>query len=232
MMKRNLLAAALAAAAAHGLGAAPAGAAQIDVSIQDPLVNSGNITDLGTYTTSVQLHSRYGDFYYTITASDPTGNDFVSDFGAASTIIHPPVNESLTMYVTEVGITASGLQELFNSSFFEGPLQPGSTTTLSTSLSQQFVTPSQLALATYSGQGATVTSVNEGVSGVYSVTEKYVFSPRGVNGDASPTIEVARAAAATPVPEPSTWAMLGMGFGGLAFAGMVRRGRKESRFAL
>ncbi len=61
-------------------------------------------------------------------------------------------------------------------------------------------------------------------AGTYSVTEKYVLTApsSGVERSASPTITLATAA----VPEPASWALMIVGFGG---AGAMLRRRREAR---
>ena len=230
-MRTKLLVAALVASAC-GAAAAPAGAGQIYIGLQDPLVNNGAITSYGPGSPSIRLDSQYGSFNFLITASDFTGSDLVSTANVSPLSSIPSAGDTLTVYVTELGLTAVGLSALFNSSLIEDALPSDVAVTELTGMdphNQQFVTPSQLALATYSGQGSTVTSATEGVSGVYSVTERYFFSATGWSTNTVSAIGVKRAA--TSIPEPSTWAMLGIGFGGLALAGMFTRRRKDSRFA-
>jgi hypothetical protein len=230
-MKTKLLVAVLAVATC-GAAAGPAGAGQIYIGLQDPLVNSGNITFIGSGSPAVLLSGVYGSFDYSITASNVTGNDLGSTLNA-STISSASGGDALTVYITELGLTSVGLAAMFTSSLTENLLPSGFTMTELTGMdphNSQFVTPDQLALATYSGDGTKVTSASEGVSGIYSVTEEYFFVAPGYRGNpALATIGVHRAKA---VPETSTWAMLGIGFGGLALAGWAKRRRKDSRFAL
>jgi PEP-CTERM motif len=56
----------------------------------------------------------------------------------------------------------------------------------------------------------------------FSVTELYEISSNGLRGAANDTIDLSAV-----VPEPSTWAMLGIGFAGLGFVG-YRKARARS----
>jgi hypothetical protein len=59
----------------------------------------------------------------------------------------------------------------------------------------------------------------------FSVTELYVIKSGGFSGAANDTIDLSAV-----VPEPATWAMLGLGFAGMGLLGLARR-RKNSRYA-
>jgi hypothetical protein len=58
------------------------------------------------------------------------------------------------------------------------------------------------------------------------VTEFYQISSNGLSGAANDTIDVSGG-----VPEPSTWAMLGIGFAGLGYIGF-RRARAGSAISI
>jgi hypothetical protein len=59
----------------------------------------------------------------------------------------------------------------------------------------------------------------------FSVTEEFVIQSNGFSGSANNTIDLSGT-----VPEPSTWAMLGLGFAGMGLLGLARR-QKGSRYA-
>jgi hypothetical protein len=67
-----------------------------------------------------------------------------------------------------------------------------------------------------------LTSVD--VTSPFSVTELYQISSNGLRGAANDTIDI------SGVPEPSTWAMLGIGFAAMGWVGLTRR-RKGFRYA-
>jgi hypothetical protein len=63
------------------------------------------------------------------------------------------------------------------------------------------------------------------VTAPFSVTEEFVIKSNGLSGAANDTIDLSAV-----VPEPSTWAMLGLGFAGMGLLGLTRR-RKNSQYA-
>jgi hypothetical protein len=75
---------------------------------------------------------------------------------------------------------------------------------------------------TATGTAAANATVPTG-AGPYSVTELIVFDTHGASGSFSSTIDV------SGVPEPSTWAMMLIGFAGLGFA--LHRSRRKMSFA-
>jgi PEP-CTERM motif len=63
------------------------------------------------------------------------------------------------------------------------------------------------------------------VTSPFSVTEEFSIQSNGISGATNNTIDLSGA-----VPEPSTWAMLGLGFAGMGLLGLTRR-RKDSHYA-
>ena len=64
------------------------------------------------------------------------------------------------------------------------------------------------------------------VTSPFSVTELYRISSNGLIGAANDTIDLSAV-----VPEPSTWAMLGIGFAGLGYVGF-RKARARSAISI
>jgi hypothetical protein len=63
------------------------------------------------------------------------------------------------------------------------------------------------------------------VTSPFSVTEEFSIESNGISGATNNTIDLSGT-----VPEPSTWAMLGLGFVGMGLLGLARR-RKNSPYA-
>jgi hypothetical protein len=82
----------------------------------------------------------------------------------------------------------------------------------------------QLGTATFTGLGSTLQGADVAGLGTYSITEVFEISAPG-NGAANSTINI------SAVPEPSTWAMLILGFVGIGFLGYRRKGSVAFRFA-
>ena len=72
-------------------------------------------------------------------------------------------------------------------------------------------------------QASNFTTTLNGLTGTYSVTHKYIVSATG-KGSVSPDIVLSGA-----VPEPGTWALMIMGFGG---AGAMLRSRRKALVAI
>jgi hypothetical protein len=91
-----------------------------------------------------------------------------------------------------------------------------------------FGTQHQLATHMFTADGALDFDTVQTGTPLYSLTELYVITaPDGGVGQTDLSTQVIN-----NVPEPSTWAMLGLGFAALGLVGMTKRRRKESRYAV
>ncbi len=130
---------------------------------------------------------------------------------------------TLFIWVTESGLTSPLGEVNYTSGLTSNLLVGGiSSVTLST-----FVSPTDgvsppngtlLDTATFTGLGTdTLSSVLNPGTGPYSLQELFVIHATGV-GATNLTIDLT----SSTVPEPSTWAMMLLGFAGLAYAGFRR----------
>jgi hypothetical protein len=150
---------------------------------------------------------------------------------AGSEILHSSAIEvtaqstaaNLTVWVTRTGLSGLGLKQYH--SYTNNNLGSG----LSSTISQFYSTTNQkyggTLVGTLSRNGAgsnsqnLITSIDLTADGTYSWTQKYVLSASSGSGSRSmsPTMTAA-------VPEPGTWALMIMGFGG---AGAMIRSRRK-----
>lgn len=160
--------------------------------------------------------SDYTGFAYDLSF----GQDLFSSFGAVDTV---------TIWVTETGITTQGGKPFkfsFQSGFTENVIPAGATVVESTFVDGSdtpYGTATPLASETFTALGATSVS-SPGpftLTGPYSITEEYQVT------GAAPLSTIAELSTnlgpQTPAPEISTWAMLGLGFAALGFAGYRAR---------
>jgi hypothetical protein len=142
----------------------------------------------------------------------------LSSSGTGSIIIEV----SSTGYTSPVGTVG------FLSKFSNNPGSSGLTVTESTYAdagNAAFGTTQSLSSATFTGlstseSGATAT----GLSNPYSLTEVFTISASGA-GQAQSTINI------SAVPEPSTWAMMILGFLGIGFVTYRKKAKVGFRFA-
>ena len=132
---------------------------------------------------------------------------------------------TLDIFVTVQGLT--NVSPGFLSGFTENLLSNGwsvtETTYYSTTNGLFLTGATQLSTATFNATGAT-TATAPGSAGPspYSVTERFHIVAAGI-GNAQSTIDV------TAIPEPTTWALMIFGFGGVG--AMLRRRRTAVAFA-
>jgi hypothetical protein len=150
--------------------------------------------------------------------ADDTGNGILHSTAVEVTAASTAAN--LTVWVTRTGLTAN-LPSAFWSST-NNNLGAGLTSTIEqfySSTNQKYVGTS-LGTLTKVGLGGNYMEGNTAIDGTYSWTQKYTITATSgtANRSASPT------AIATAVPEPGTWALMIMGFGG---AGAMIRSRRK-----
>jgi hypothetical protein len=144
--------------------------------------------------------------------------------------------DTLNLFVSASDITTvSGLVQAL-SSLTVNLLTPGWTVTESTfednsnvvfGTTTNSLTAIQLASNTFTSGPATFTLLTPvSVTAPFSVTEEFVIKSNGLSGASNNTIDLR----GNVVPEPATWAMLGLGFAGMGLLGLTRR-RKGSRYA-
>ena len=151
----------------------------------------------------------------------------------------------LQIWVTVIGldvpaIPAPGASHNFDfaSSFTENSLPAGATVTQTTYLDPadaKYGTAIELGSETFTTNGAPPAADYAGnpvvLSGQYSLTELYeITSPASASFLSTIKVDITDLGPRPNVPEPSTWAMLGLGFAGIGFVGYRRQ--RSARFAL
>jgi hypothetical protein len=224
-------------AAALTAVAAPTQAA-IFIGIQETGVNGGAITNVANGTLGAGFAGSYGTFEF----NNLTGTIGISPtvLNSTSTNISSDAGGTIDIYVARTDIgggTAAG----YLSGFTTNLLPVGWTVQERTyiNVGNNFVSGSGGAATfnianigslignvTFIGapglQTAAQTSGSPSTSGPYTVVERYTLVATG-NGNANSTITV------QAVPEPGTWALMIMGFGG---AGAMLRSRRRVKAAL
>jgi hypothetical protein len=131
---------------------------------------------------------------------------------------------TLQFFVTAVGLTAPPGTNTFISGFTSNTLPDGWTVAEASFIgltNVAFDTSNPLSSASFSATGAITDSADAATPPLFSLTERYVLTTTGA-GTANSTINIS-----SGVPEPSTWAMMILGFLGMGCIG-YRRGKKGS----
>jgi PEP-CTERM motif-containing protein len=236
-MNKRLLVGAL-AVAAFGTGAAPAGAQVISIGLQEAGFNGDAIMKVaGPGAPAVSASGFFGTFDYQVIGSDFSG----TNLGSASTLFSVTGLGTLNVFVSEVGLTVASSGGTFESALTQNQLSPGDTATLSTWLDPNnapYGMTIQLAGNTFTAIGtfAPPDGISVILSGPYSLTEEYQVTLNPGDLMSLSTISIATAGGGggidpfPPIPEPSTWAMMGIGFA--ALAGMAAGRRTGHRLAV
>lgn len=218
-LKKFAAVAAVAAAAIVSF-AAPANAA-IYIGLQSTGVNGGAVTQVATGANFASFADAYGAFELTFTSG--AQGVYPTVLGSTS---HVQNNEAgggtLDVYVTRTGLTGP-VPAGFFSAFTSNVLTTGWTLTERTYYNVGnaiFDTSNQLSSYTFVPPGLGTFShlgVTGSEAGSYSVTQRYtIVAP--TNGESLASISMAA------VPEPGTWALMIIGFGG---AGAMLRSRRR-----
>jgi hypothetical protein len=207
------------AAAALVSFSAPANAA-IYIGLQQAGVNGGAITQVATGATGASYMADYGTFTMTLT----TGLQGVLPVLLESTAVAQAASGgTLDVYITRDFINDFANPMGFRSSFSTTALTSGWTLTSRTywnADNSKFGTSNLI--STFNGVPSAGFSESQYtpslVAGPYSVTERYTIVASSA-GQSNSGISIA------VVPEPGTWALMIMGFGG---AGAMLRSRRRS----
>jgi hypothetical protein len=174
---------------------------------------------------------------FSVTASDLTGADLGSTTSYLSVI---GSGGPIDIWVTETGLGLSPNPVTFTSGFTVNTMPATATVKELTYLDDTdakygtgTLLASELFTAPLPAAGGTFV-VSKDVTIPYSLTEEYIVdAPAGSSPNILATISLQSVPSGSGprIPETSTWAMLGIGFGGIALLGMTKR-RKGSRYAI
>jgi hypothetical protein len=224
-MRKIAFLSAVAAAAVGVAGTAHAVTISIGASI-----NGGAITTLnsGAAPGPVTFSGPVGSYNIdAVSAADLTAASLDSQSINATTF---GTKDTLNIFVSASDITTvSGLAQALSSLTVNEVTAGWSVTekTFEDNSNTVFGTTTLLATHTFTSGPDTFTLLTPvSVTAPFSVTEEYVINSNGIGGAANDTIDLSGT-----VPEPATWAMLGLGFAGMGLFGLTRR-RKGPRYAL
>lgn len=138
-------------------------------------------------------------------------------------------NSTLYFYITEYDIDSPGQRVTYDSTFTSEPLPAGWSATIKTFIdptNHAFGATEAIGSANFTGLGQSRAAVSDDPTGLYSITIAYIVrTSTAAMPYANLTADVK-----DPVPEVSTFAMLGVGFAGMGLAGVGRR--KIARYAI
>ena len=202
----------------------------ISIGLQEPGVNSGNITTVGTGSGTLTLASTpYGSF----TINQANVEDFAvlpvpGLLNSNALDISSSTAGTLTIWITAQGLSFTGAQN-FESAFAVNELagsvvSVAESTYFSPTNGLYDVGQTLLDAAVFGAIGIKGPKTDSALtSGTYSVTEKYVIFDIGSRqGNDNVTIDLS----ASPVPEPGSLLLV---VSGLAFAGLLCYRRRNKR---
>jgi hypothetical protein len=144
--------------------------------------------------------------------------------------------DTLGIFVSVSDITTAASVVKFLSGLTVNLLTPGWSVTESTFednsntvFGTTGATVTTLATNMFTGIGTFSLTTPVSVTSPLSVTEEFLIKSNGLSGSSNNTIDLSGTSAV--IPEPATWAMLGLGFAGMGLLGLTRR-RKGPRYAL
>jgi hypothetical protein len=168
------------------------------------------------------------------------------DTGALPTLLHSQNVDAttsagaaadITVWVTRTNITSPNFDH-FRSSFTSNNSSDANAVTPFTVTMSTFVDPTNglydgNLMSTFSTSDAGASASNKIAAGstgggTYSVTEKYVIDATAFATSESSSPSIVFSGLGTAVPEPSTWALMILGFGG---AGAMARSRRRQAVA-
>jgi PEP-CTERM motif len=209
----------------------PASAATIYIALQQAAVNGGAITTVassGAATGPIYGPSAYGVFTVKDVNSLDTGTAGFPNLGSSVAVqlaTAQAASDTITVWVTETGVTG-GLPTNFVSALTSVTLSPGITATETTyySAANAKFGGTQLFTSGFTTGGQAANGVNAlTTTNPYSVTEEFVINVAAGKTGQSRLGEAITATSS--IPEPSTWAMMALGFVGLGYAAFRRNAR-------
>jgi hypothetical protein len=213
---------AVAAAAFASIGIAGSSQAAIFIGLQQAGVNGGAVTTVTSGAGSAVFAASYGTFELELITGVPGVAPSILGSTTNDTNVASTTGGTLDIYVTRDNITGP-IPFKFLSTFTSNSLPAGWTVTERTFVdaANGHYGGALLASHVFNSIG-TFTHLDDfvGGAGPYSVTTQYTLvAPTG--GNSLNTISIHNGA----VPEPGTWALMIMGFGG---AGAMLRSRRRS----
>jgi hypothetical protein len=213
------------------LGVAPADATSVQIFLKQTGGSSSQpwTAEGISGPTSALFDGAFGNFNLNIVSGTEVGGELLANTVNSGTT---KTARGATLYVdvVETGVTTPGNLTDFLSTFTTNALPSGWTV-------QEFTLyGSSAPIATsvvFSGPGTDVDSAKNFVtSSPYELQDLFVIklssaAATGSGKSDNSTIDLSYAA----VPEPSTWAMIGLGFAGVGLMGLTKR-RKGTRYAI